>query len=230
MGALSSVGSRAPAGGPGTLSFMVEGPTAWLVLGGGGHARVLADVIGRLAGVLAAVAGRPDGPAWGVPVLDGDDEALRYAAQQGLVVALGVGDNAARGRLVVLVASAGVRMPPLVATTSTLARDADLGDGVVVLEHAHVGPASLLASGVIVNTAAVVEHDCVVGEAAHLAPASVLLGGARVGARTLVGSGACILPGVVVGSDCVVGAGAVVREDVPDGATVAGVPAAVVGH
>ena len=93
-----------------------------------------------------------------------------------------------------------------------------------------MGPSSRLGSGVVVNTAAVVEHDCVVGDGVHLAPACALLGASRVGYRSLVGSGARVLPGVGVGAGCVVGAGAVVREDVADGTTVAGVPATVVGR
>ena len=40
-----------------------------------------------------------------------------------------------------------------------------------------------------------------------------------------IGSGAIIMCGVVIGRQALVGAGAVVTRDVPDGATVAGVPA-----
>jgi len=40
-----------------------------------------------------------------------------------------------------------------------------------------------------------------------------------------IGSNATILPGVTIGRDALIGAGAVVTSDVPDGATVAGVPA-----
>ena len=57
----------------------------------------------------------------------------------------------------------------------------------------------------IVNTAAVVEHDCAVGHGAHVAPGAVLLGAASVGEATLVGSGARVLPGVAVGARVTVG-------------------------
>ena len=45
--------------------------------------------------------------------------------------------------------------------------------------------------------------------------------------RAAIGSGAVILGGVTIGEEATVGAGAVVTQDVPAGATVAGVPARV---
>jgi acetyltransferase-like isoleucine patch superfamily enzyme len=47
----------------------------------------------------------------------------------------------------------------------------------------------------------------------------------RIGAGAWIGANVTILPGCDVGSRAVVGAGAVVRETVPDGTVVAGVPA-----
>jgi len=47
----------------------------------------------------------------------------------------------------------------------------------------------------------------------------------RVKRGASIGSGAVILCGVTIGERAMVGAGAVVTRDVPDGATVAGVPA-----
>lgn len=46
-----------------------------------------------------------------------------------------------------------------------------------------------------------------------------------VGERAMIGAGAIVLPGVEIGADASVAANSLVVEDVPDGATVAGVPA-----
>lgn len=51
----------------------------------------------------------------------------------------------------------------------------------------------------------------------------------QLGARVNVGAGAKILGRVMIGDDVQIGANAVVLHDVPDGATVAGIPARIVG-
>ena len=52
--------------------------------------------------------------------------------------------------------------------------------------------------------------------------------GPRIGAYTRVGTGAKVLGAVTVGERAIIGAGAVVLDDVPEAATVVGVPARVV--
>jgi serine O-acetyltransferase len=50
-----------------------------------------------------------------------------------------------------------------------------------------------------------------------------------IGDRVTIGAGACVLGGIHVGNDAVIGANAVVLDDVPARAIVAGAPAKVVG-
>ncbi|WP_256796024.1 NeuD/PglB/VioB family sugar acetyltransferase [Terrabacter sp. Ter38] len=201
--------------------------TGWVVLGAGGHARSVVDVLERAGHTVAAVSGVvPAGESWHVDVLVDDREAFELLAAQGLHAVVAVGANPVRARLVRELVARGLSVPPVIAATATVSARSVLGAGSVVLEHAHVGPSSTLGEAVVVNTAAVVEHDCTVGAGSHVAPGAVLLGAASIGELTLVGSGARILPGVTVGSGVTVGAGAVVTTPVVDGETVVGVPAA----
>lgn len=52
----------------------------------------------------------------------------------------------------------------------------------------------------------------------------------KIGRRASIGSNATILAGIKIGAEAIVGAGAVVTQDVPPGAIVAGVPARVIGN
>lgn len=97
---------------------------------------------------------------------------------------------------------------------------ADLGGGCIV---AH-------GVGLVVGGQTVVGEDCTLLHGVTLGEVRFdEMACPRLGDRVTVGVGAVILGGVTVGDDALVGAGAVVREDVPPGARVAGVPARVIG-
>jgi len=78
---------------------------------------------------------------------------------------------------------------------------------------------------VLINTGAIVEHDCSIGEGSVVGPRATLTGRVTVGSGVEVGAGAIVLPDRTVGDDARIGAGAVVTHDVSAGSTVVGVPA-----
>ena len=116
-------------------------------------------------------------------------------------------------------AAAVVHPRAWVSPSATLGLGVYVGPAAIVHAHAHVGDHA------IVNSGAIVEHECEIGVNAHIAPGAVLGGNVHIGPDTLVGIGSRVLPGVKIGSRVRVGAGATAVRNVPDGATVVGVPA-----
>ena len=55
-------------------------------------------------------------------------------------------------------------------------------------------------------------------EAVHICPSATLAGRVTVGDETFIGMGCNIIQCLKIGSQAMIGAGAVVMEDVPDGA------------
>ena len=200
--------------------------TRLFIYGASGHGRVVADVARLLgyevAGFLDDAPGLVGGTMDGVAVLPGT--ALREFAV-GTVLALGIGNNAVRGRLTEEMRTRGVTLPVLVHPTAILAGDVAVGEGTLVTARAVLNPGAVVGAAAIINTGAIVEHDCRIGDLAHVSPGAVLAGGVIVGARAHVGAGAVVLPGRTVGEGAVVGAGAVVTRDVAPCAVVLGVPA-----
>jgi acetyltransferase EpsM len=80
----------------------------------------------------------------------------------------------------------------------------------------------------IINTAATVDHDCILEDFVHIAPGVNLCGNVKVGKRSLVGVGAVVRPEITIGSDTIIGAGSVVVENVPSGVMAYGNPCRVV--
>ncbi len=205
-----------------------------VLLGGGGHACVVAE-IARLAGWV------PKGllddnmrpPASDEPMsvprlgaLSGE-RSLELLGEYWWLLALG--GLAQRRELLDTIADhfpqAAQRAATVVHPSAWVSPASTIGAGVVIGAGAVVNPCAFVADHVIINTGAVVEHDVQVGTNAHIAPQAMLGGGARVGADALVGGGAVVLPGITVGPGATVGAGAVVTKPVGEGQTVVGTPA-----
>lgn len=195
-----------------------------MLFGGGGHAAAVVDVL-RRRGIPVACVVDPAGTSLdGIDVVVDESHALD-ALTSGASVLVAIGDNRQRGAICERIVHHGGRLVSIAAVTATMGFAARIGDGTVVLEHAHVGPRAVIGTAGIVNTAAVVEHDVVLGHEVHVAPGAVLGGGVRCGDDVLVGSGAVVLPGLQLGTGSRVGAGAVVTRDVAPGSTVVGNPA-----
>lgn len=195
----------------------------YIVLGAGGHARVIIDALGSAGReILAALDAKPAAKGRqidGVPILGGDEVLEKYSPKS-VVLANGVGgaeSTAARQSLFERLTARGWRFPPVVAASAHRCAAVRLDEGCQVLTNAVVHPGSSIGVNTVINTAVVIEHDCVVGAHAFVGPGTVVCGGARLADGAFVGAGAVILPGRSVGAGAIVAAGAVVHKDVPAG-------------
>lgn len=192
-------------------------PRPVILLGGGGHARAL---IGCLAMQGVPIAGILDpgldvaGKVLGYPVLGGDEKIAGLSKDcSGMILA--VGNPSMRKELLERCAREEVRVSTIFHLASVQALQEDIGAGVQVLTGAHVGPNSRLCNGALVNTHAVVEHDCQIGDYTHVAPGATICGGCTIGQEVLIGAGAIVLPNLKIGDRAIIAAGAVVSADVP---------------
>lgn len=203
-----------------------------LLLGGGGHAKVVIDAMRcgayEIEGILESSCDKVGTMVCGIPVVGTDQDLTHFFAQgvQDAVIAIGhMGDGSIRRRLAQQLRSIGYHLPTIIHPQAIVSPFARIGDGTVVFAGAVVNACAQIGEICIINTAAVVEHDAVVKDGVHMAPRALLSGGAVVGEDTMIGMGSCVLQGRSVGKHCIIGAGSVVIHDVNDGETVVGVPA-----
>ncbi|MEO1040294.1 MAG: acetyltransferase [Pseudomonadota bacterium] len=212
-----------------------------VIIGAGGHARVIADIIQAMAkaGSDCTVAGYVDsdpakaGTQWlGAPVL-GDDGVLDALQREGradhFIIGLGTvrGGTALRSQLFNRTAATGLSPFTARHPDAIVASQVSFGAGCAVMPGAVINTGSQIGDNAIINTRAGVDHDCCIGAHAHIAPGATLSGDVSVGEAALVGVGAVCRQGVRIGRGATLGAGAVAVGDVPDGAVALGVPACV---
>lgn len=206
------------------------------ILGAGGHARVVADILLCLKSSASAdieIAGfvAPSGENWCDIDIIGDDTDLPSLIKSGHVTDYIVGIGTIRGgvalrrNLVRAAEQAGAQPFTAAHPSAIIGRDSQLSPGSAVMAGAVVNPGSKIGEHSIINTGAIIDHDCSIGAFAHIAPGSTLSGGVDIGPDTLIGTGATIRQGVTIGEGVTVGAGSVVISDLADGVTALGCPA-----
>ena len=204
----------------------------FMLFGAGGHALSVADALRRAGHRVVAVVAPEGTVRVEADAITSEEDGIRWARDRGWQVLVAIGDNRRRLSLAERLIGDGFALPSFVATTATVAHDAQLDAGTIVLEHAHVGPGARLGTATVVNTGAVVEHEVRLGAGCHVAPHATLSGGVQVGSGVLVGAGATVLPGVSVGEWSVVGfrlggrppgAGSLGRDRRPSQAAAAGI-------
>jgi sugar O-acyltransferase (sialic acid O-acetyltransferase NeuD family) len=111
--------------------------------------------------------------------------------------------------------------------TALICKSVTFGEGLQVMTSAVVEGGVRIGKQCIINTRALVTHDCELADGVEIAPGAVLCGRVKVGENTWIGANACVRPRIIIGSNTIVGAGSVVVSDIPDNVVVTGVPAKV---
>ncbi len=202
-----------------------------IVVGSGGHAAVVADAL--LACDVPVIGFVDNDPArhgavlCGLPVL-GSETVLDVHTPDSVLLANGIGGVRPEGRRRPVqdrLESRGWQFVTVRHPSAILSRFAIVGPSAQLLAGCIVQANANIGKGAIVNTAAVVEHDVVLGDFVHLAPRALLCGAAAVGDGSHIGAGAVVRQHVRLGARTMVGAGAVVVTDFAGDCTLVGVPA-----
>ena len=196
-----------------------------IVLGAGGHASVLVDMLRQLdidiLGIVSKEKPSENGIFSGIPWYKNDEDVLNFEKSTVLLVN-GIGSmpgNEIRYKVHSKFKQLGygfysvISPKAIVSSYITLAEGIQIMPGCIVNTNVSVGEATILNSG------AIIEHDCTIGKHNHIAPGAVLSGSVITEDFVHIGTGAQVIQGMCIGERTLVGAGATVTRNLDSNKT-----------
>lgn len=195
-----------------------------IIIGAGGHGKVVADMIGQSGDLVAGfLDDNPNltGNFISFPILG---KVNRFKHDNEFYFIVAVGNAVIREKIAKYMS--GVKwytaMHPS-AAISTLG--VTIGEGSVIMANAVINAGASIGKHCIINTSAVVEHDNQIKNFVHVSVGAKLAGTVFIGERTWIGIGASVNNNLYICEDCMVGAGAAVIKNITEPGTYVGVPA-----
>lgn len=193
-----------------------------VILGAGGHAKVIADIIlksgDELIGFLDDNTALPS-QIIGYPYLGKITHYEKYADECRFVI--GIGSNSIRKKIA---ESINANWYTAIHPSAQIAIDTVIGEGTVVMANVVINTSAVIGKHCIINTGAVIEHDNVIGDYVHISPNVSLCGNVKIGNLTHIGAGAAIKNNISICGDVIVGAGGIVVKDIKDEGIYIGMP------
>lgn len=195
-----------------------------IVIGSGGHASVIADILLNQGRTIVATVSpdeiKDNSPLKGIKRLMTDASLLDTYSPEEFDLVNGLGalpGNTLRTNLFDYFSNYGYKFQSVIAPSAIIAGGVKLEGGVQVMHGAIIQTNASIAKNCIVNSGSIIEHDCVIGAHNHIAPGATLSGGVITGDQVHIGTGASIIQSIKIGERAVIGAGCTIIRDVKAG-------------
>ena len=193
----------------------------YLIIGGGGHAAALAEILIKQSKPLLGVVA-PDILA-GHAIFDTvqhylqDDDVLAFSANEVLLVN-GIGAmprQTFREKVYTRFSELGYTFAIVIADSALVSDYAVLAKGAQIMNNAVINIGSKIGENTIINTSVSVDHDCTIGAHSHLAPGSTLSGQVKIESNVHIATGSSIINNVTIGCNSIIGVGANITKSIP---------------
>jgi sugar O-acyltransferase (sialic acid O-acetyltransferase NeuD family) len=204
-----------------------------IIFGAGGHSRVVMESIllsnsAELSGIIDINKKLHGTYLMGIKIF-GDDSTIPSLLKQGVthfVIAIGsIGETGVRRSILQKAEKFMLKPLTVIHPSATISKWCSIEEGSQILANSVINAESTISRFAIINTGAIIEHNCFIGEFAHISPGATLGGNVYVGHDSHIGMGATIRQKITIGEKAIIGAGSVVVKNVPACKTFVGVPA-----
>jgi len=175
-----------------------------VLIGGGGHCHSVIDVIEQINKyeIIGIVDTKEN---IGKKVLDyeiiacDDDLETIFETCKNAVITVGqIESNKTRIKLYDKLKKIGFNLPVIISPLAYISKYSHIEEGTVIMHHVLINANVKIGKNCIVNTKALIEHDCIVKDNCHISTASILNGGVIVKENTFFGSNATSKQGIEI--------------------------------
>lgn len=195
-----------------------------LIIGAGGHAKVVADIVLRNGDNLIGFLDDSD-EKQGVTVFKDYKvigKVLDAEEYKDCYFIVAIGDNHIRAEVA---GKLNVKYYTAVHPNATIADTVKIGEGTVVMAGVVINPDTIIGEHCIINTSCSIDHDNKIGDYVHISPGAHLAGSVSVGNNSWICIGVIIINNISIVDGIIVGAGATVLSDINEPGTYVGCPA-----
>jgi len=190
-----------------------------IVIGAGGHARSIIDVIEDSS--LFKIAGIIDNNLkLGEKILNyeviGCDEDLKKLRQKYKYAVIGIGhikSNEIRKKMFHLLKQLGFILPVIVSKRAYVSKHTFIDEGSVILHLSMINANTKIGKNCIINSKALIEHDVIIKDNCHIATGAIVNGGVVIGQDSFIGSGSVIQEYAVIKSNSFIKANSLYKRE-----------------
>jgi sugar O-acyltransferase (sialic acid O-acetyltransferase NeuD family) len=191
-----------------------------LVIGAGGHASVLVDILlhqkRKILGVVGPQIVSESKVFDGIEVFNNDDDVLEFN-KSAIKLVNGIGSmpkSQLRSIIFNKFKALGYEFETVISDSSIVSPYAKLDEGAQIFPGAIIQTDVTIGANTIINSGAIIEHGCVIGNDNHIAPGATLSGQVHTKEFVHVGTGASVIQNINIARNVVIGAGAIVTNNV----------------
>lgn len=185
-----------------------------ILVGYGGHAKSVADCIERQKKYKIVGYTEPTEVVSEYLYLGTDDVLVDYYKKgvKNVAICQGyLGKGNIRERIYEMVKTIGFHLPIITDPSSIISESATIGEGAFVGKGAIINAEATVGKMCIINTKALIEHECKVGDFTHVAVGAIICGQVVIGERVLIGANATVIQCRKIDDNAIVPAGVTIK-------------------
>ena len=203
-----------------------------LILGSGGHGRVIADVAEKtklfhdISFLDNNFLNSDFSKSTNSKKVIGEISKLnieKYSSEFSHAF-VGIGDNKIRINWFKILETMNFEIPTIIDPSAEISKYAELERGSFINTNVVIQCNSKIKFGSILNTSCTIDHDSIIGEGTHISPGVNVAGNVNIGKFCWIGIGSKIIQNIQIGDNVTVGGGSLVLKDIPKNLKVFGSP------